>query len=784
MLKKDVIRNKVINSTIVIFLVLSAFLMASGTLVVLQMTNAMNSLFDIAEPPYFLQMHSGDIDQRAIDQFTKSVPYVTAQETVEMLNIEAASIGYKKQGSREEISMADNMMDNGFVVQNTKFDYLLDENNDVAKVGDGEIGVPISYKVTYDLQLGDKVVIMSGNFYKEMTIVCFVRDAQMASSLASSIRFLVSKTDHDLLRTHLGNLEYIIEYRLTQSQLADDFQRLYELEKSGMPTNGQAITYPLIKLLNSIAGGLLAGMMILVSLILITIAVINLRFTLLATIEEEQKEIGAMKAIGFSRKDIRNLYLSKYRILTVVGCIVGYLLALPISDLLLSSITLTFGEARMNRVQSILPLLTTVIVYFLVVQSCKKILKRIDRISVVEALLYGAEHRKSKKSKVKVMPVKNYKGKHMNFHLAVRECLVERKSWGLIVAIFLLATCIMIIPINLLNTIESPQFAASMGNSECDLRIDLQFRESIEERSAEIAEALNKDSEVQAYGQFAAVRYEINGEEGYESFLIGCGDYTNFPIVCLEGRSPMQSGEIAVSYLNAKKFGVKVGDLLTVKQGDEILNLKVCGIYQDVTGGGYTAKANLKDTENKVQRYSFFIRLKDADKVEQLADRYTQTFSFAKVMPMERYIKQTYGSVTESFKGAVIITSFLGIFIACLITVLFLKLQTVKDYSKCATLKAIGFSSKEICKQYMIKVFVCACLGIVLGIIVANTLGEMGAGWIFSLAGMGLTRFNFTVNIPFTWGVCPGTLVIMALVTTWMSQSTVKRANIVEMIRE
>lgn len=406
----------------------------------------------------------------------------------------------------------------------------------------------------------------------------------------------------------------------------------------------------------------------------------------------------------------------------------------------------------MNRVQSILPPLTTVIVYFLVVQSCKKILKRIDRISVVEALVYGVAHKKSKKSKVKVMPIKNYKGKHINFHLAVRECLVERKSWGLIVAIFLLATCIMTIPVNLLNTIESPQFAASMGNSECDLGIDLQFRESIEERSAQIAEALNKDSEVQTYGQFAAVRYEISGEEGYEPFLIGCGDYTNFPIVCLEGRSPMQSGEIAVSYLNAKKFGVKVGDLLTVKQGDEIFNLKVCGIYQDVTGGGYTAKANLKDTEKEVQRYSFFIRLKDADKVEQLADRYAQTFSFAKVMPMERYIKQTYGSVTESFKGSVIITSFLGVFIACLIKVLFLKLQTVKDYSKCATLKAIGFSSKEICKQYMIKVFVCAYLGIVLGIIAANTLGEMGAGWIFSLAGMGLTRFNFTVNMSFTWG--------------------------------
>lgn len=784
MLKKDFIRNKVINSTILIFLVLSAFLMASGTLVVLQMANAMESLFDKAQPPHFLQMHSGEIDQTAIDDFTNSVPYVIAEETVEMLNIEATSIGYKKQNSQEEISMAGNMMDNGFVVQNTKFDYLMDEHNGIAKVGEGEIGVPISYKITYDLQIGDKVVIATGDFCKEMTIVCFVRDAQMASSLASSIRFLVSQADYDLLEAHLGNLEYIIEYRLNDEKLAGDIQRLYEAEESGMPTNGQAITYPLIKLLNSIGGGLLAGMMMLVSLLLIIIAVINLRFTLLATIEEEQREIGAMKAIGFSRKDIRNLYLSKYRILTIIGCIVGYLLALPISRFLISSISINFGKAEMSTLQSLIPLLTTIIVYIMVVLCCKKILKRIDCISVVEALVYGIAPKKRQKSKAKIMPLKKYKGQHMNLFLALRTCWIERKSWSLITGIFLLAICIMIIPFNILTTIDSPKFAASMGNSQCDIGIDLQFREAIEERSKALRGVLKEDDRVKNFEAFANVKYEIKGEEGYEPFLIECGDYADFPLVCLEGQSPVQSNELAISYLNAKRYGVKVGDSVTLKDGNEMMELKICGIYQEVTSGGYTAKAHLEYIGKEIQRYAFFINLKEPTLIKQVAGDYANQFSYAKVMPMEAYIRQVYGSITESFRGAVLITSIVGAFIACLITALFLKLQMLKESSKCATLKAIGFSSKEIRKQYMIEVGICAAIGIVLGIIVANTFGEIGTGAILSLTGMGIAQFNFVIHIPYTYVVCPIVLLGISLITTWFSQNTVKSANIIEMIKE
>lgn len=79
-----------------------------------------------------------------------------------------------------------------------------------------------------------------------------------------------------------------------------------------MPKNGQGITYPLIKLVNGLSNGLTAGMMVLISMLLVFIAAFVLRFTILASLEEEIYEIGVMKAIGISDKDIEGKSKGKF----------------------------------------------------------------------------------------------------------------------------------------------------------------------------------------------------------------------------------------------------------------------------------------------------------------------------------------------------------------------------------------------------------------------------------------------------------------------------------------
>ena len=91
---------------------------------------------------------------------------VKAQQTVELLGINGANIYI---GGREQ-SEADSLMENSFVRQNQQFDYLLDTDNQVLQVSDGEIAVPIYHMQRYNLHPGDKVQVVDGDFAKDLPL--------------------------------------------------------------------------------------------------------------------------------------------------------------------------------------------------------------------------------------------------------------------------------------------------------------------------------------------------------------------------------------------------------------------------------------------------------------------------------------------------------------------------------------------------------------------------------------------------------------------------------------
>ena len=122
MQKKQFQKNTVIHLTLLLFMILSAFLMTIGTFIILQTSGSMENIFSIAKPPHFLQMHTGNLDKEKIEQFAESVEYVSQSEIVEMVNLDGANIWYKKNGN-DAVSLAESMLDNGFVKQNTYFDY-------------------------------------------------------------------------------------------------------------------------------------------------------------------------------------------------------------------------------------------------------------------------------------------------------------------------------------------------------------------------------------------------------------------------------------------------------------------------------------------------------------------------------------------------------------------------------------------------------------------------------------------------------------------------------------
>ena len=93
---------------------------------------------------------------------------------------------------------------------------------------------------------------------------------------------------------------------------------------------------------------IVAGILMVVSICLILVAFVVLRFTISFTLAEEYKQIGVMKAIGLSNKRIRWLYIVKYLLIAVVGAAVGFVFSIPFGNMMLKSVseTMILGDSR------------------------------------------------------------------------------------------------------------------------------------------------------------------------------------------------------------------------------------------------------------------------------------------------------------------------------------------------------------------------------------------------------------------------------------------------------
>jgi putative ABC transport system permease protein len=761
----DLINNKGVNIALLVILILSAFLMATGAMVMERLIGSVNQLFDEARPPHFLQMHKGEYDAAALESFAADHPEIDTWLIEDMLGFDSAAIAWERAETGESGDLADSLIDNLFVTQNEEFDFLLDETGAIPEPASGEVYVPISYQQSHDLAAGDTLRVLTADGQREFTIAGFVRDSQMASSLSSATRFLVSDADFTALAdAGGGDPEIIAEYRLTDTAQIADFQRAFDSD-AALPKNGPAVTYDQIRLINAFSDGLVAVALVFVSLLLIAISLLNCRFVIRGTLQDEVREIGAMKAIGLPDKTISGLYLSKYRAMTLISCVVGGLLAVLATDLLTRSVQVNYAAADIGIATVLVPVLALVLVYAFVVGICRRVFKKIRKIQVVNALVHGstlddkqtARRAKRQAKRVKKTSLRKFRGGSLNRRLAMMDLRAEARVWLLVPIVFFLSSVLMSLPLNLFSTFDSPKFVTYMGAPESDLRADLQFSEDVDAVREDVIAAMETDDRLTDLRTYANVLYETEGEEGWENLRVEVGDYTAGTVEFMDGRKP-GDGQIAVSVLNADKYALETGDDLTIRRGEETSTLEVSGIYQDVTGGGFSAKMQ-GDVEAGAASYVIYAdTVGDADAAD-IASEYSEEFPAATVIPMVEYVDQTLSYVTDAFLNATVISFVFGIGVAVLITCLFLKLRLSSDRRKMGMLSAVGFSTNELIGQVRGKILVALVAGTVLGVLFSATGGESFVGFFLSAAGLGIADLSFIPNPLLVYAVYPIVLI-------------------------
>ena len=772
-LKKDFSRQKKITIVLFIFVLLSALLVASGSSMIVELANSLNYLFIKSDAPHFVQMHAGEIDQAAIDRWIATNNLVKRQQTAEMININGSNVYIGNSGTTEKSSV----MDISFVKQNRLFDFLLDLENQVIQVSRGEIAVPIYYMQEKDLKIGDRVRVSHQAFDMEFTVVDFVRDVQMNPSVVSSKRFVINEADFETLKKNIGEREYLIEFQLIELSKLSEFSTAYQ--STSLPKTGPAVDYNLFKTLNALTDGIVAALIILVSLLINIVALLCLGFTILSTIEEDYREIGVMKAIGIQQHDIKKIYLAKYVVMAALASLLGYLGSLFLNRLFTANIMLYIGTAPKSMFQYLVPIIAVGLIFLIVISYCTLILRRFNKITAVEALRSGnmGEMHVNKR----FLPLNKSNFFNVNLFLGIRDITQRFKMYRLLFFVFFVCTFIIIIPINLLHTIQSPSFITYMGIGRSDIRIDLRQSADVAERFDEMITYIQNDKDVVRFSPLVTSQFKVINNEGVqESISVETGDFTIFPLEYLSGAAPTKTNEIALSYLNCQEFNKTVGDTLQLVVDGREQQMVVSGIYQDVTNGGRTAKATLAFNKESVLWYVVAVDVKGG--INAKIDEYTKAFYPAKVTHLEGYVTQTFGNTMEQLKLITAVAIVIAIFVSILITSLFLKMLIAKDYSQIAIMKSIGASLQDTRIQYVTRALVVLNIGIIVGTIISNTFGQNLVSALMSQ--MGASEIEFVIEPLQAYVLSPLALIIVVTVTTLISIVSIKETSIARMIVE
>jgi len=376
----------------------------------------------------------------------------------------------------------------------------------------------------------------------------------------------------------------------------------------------------------------------------------------------------------------------------------------------------------------VLPILTVLVLALGVIGFTWLTLRRIGRISAIEALRSGTSaslrprRQRWRLAALRRLPVQVW--------LGAREAL--RPSNALMLGVLALCTFTMVLPTNISTTLSNPQVATYLGAGRADLRIDV--RAGVQDL-ATVEQAVDSDPRVTRHATMLRRSYKMSSAAGgWETALIDIGNHEAFPVEYLSGHAPTSDDEVSLSYSQARDAGAKEGSTVTVQTADGNKDLTVTGVYQDITNDGHTAKATFDDGAPALWQIVYA----DAHSTKQastLTKQLSGEYPGVQAISMNQYAAQFFGATGSQVRVITTLACAIALGLSFLITVLFTVLIVSRERPQIGVLMALGCTRRAVAGQYLVRFGLLALTGIALGLLGASALGSPAIGMVMASRG-------------------------------------------------
>ncbi len=506
---------------------------------------------------------------------------------------------------------------------------------------------------------------------------------------------------------------------------------------------------------------LLGTALVAFSVIVAIIVAIVIGFLVRSSVFDEVRNLGVLKALGYTTGQLRLSYLAIYGVICGVCMIIGMALGICLMPAFVNVVT---SMARLDCSKAIsvnVGGIFLAVAFVLAVVSSVVYLStaKVKSVTPLSAMRNNVQTHSFRRNRASLDKSKI----HINAHLGIKSVVGETHRSIMVISIVLimslLCSFVSVVFYNLkvdqtaiinMSAMENADFYINFSNDDTTPYFD----------------AIHNIDGFEADVRHTGIGLEIDGEYGrgklYENF-----DYMRTDMV-YKGRYPKYANEILIDYAYATEKGYKLGDSVTLHMEREALesdkSCVIVGYFQNLVDvckviGFLEILDGLYDIstyeDSRYFQHLIYFEKGKAPSADELSEILLQVdggkVMFSGFQTGEYYIGSAFLDTVETAADAVMSVFFsITAIVIALLLVMLIKLKLLRERRNYAVYKALGYTSWDIMLQIAMSMLT---LGII-GSIIGSLIGALTTSPILSLFGKYIGAGHFAFIIPWGYTVC------------------------------
>ncbi|MDE7427765.1 MAG: ABC transporter permease [Lachnospiraceae bacterium] len=647
------------------------------------------------------------------------------------------------------------------------------------EIADGTVYISPAMQSGFDVAIGDTIQfeLSRKDGIVSLTVAGYFADGFMGSSMIDMKSFLINASDYENMRDILSkaketdvlgrNGAMVHIFQAEDSVLsAVEFNAVIQ-ENTDISLHTE-FSYRQESILSYmlLLQNILCGFMIAFSLVLTAICLIVTGHSLSALIEQNKKDMAALKTIGLPGNQMRNTYLSGYGSIIAFGLITGLFCSGMIARLLAQGLVSSTGmlvEIRLPIVTVLLVLGVFLLLFALFLMLRTRRILKIAPVQIFQESVGGG-----------AVPSKRRKAS-LEWDIAMREILSRHRNYiALCLVAFVLTIFLSVV--GRMGSWLGPNGEGLMNAfSVADHDLGVQpFNRDVP--MDEIERVINWYSPIRETYELAMESVTVNGQE-YEANVLNDTKWFHL----MEGELP-DGGSILITETVANELELGIGDMVRVAANGRAEEYGISGIYQCANGMGSNIGMSMEGY-SKIGDITGFIWCYHY----VLEDGAVRDYAM-------NYLQKNYRGIdvhTNSWSGldgiVAMMHGLIGVIylVAALFILISAALSTEKllvyEAGTMAVYKSMGLSTKKLRRSFAFRFLIVSAAGTVCGLLVSAFVADGAVGMIFKNFGIGQFHSGFSIlgNI-FPLLILPTLFFIFA----WAFSAKLKQVNIINLINE